>query len=113
MRFEDEEREAGAEQSGLPARCHVVLPELPAGENVGLCVRGESGVRKTSINVGEELHARGVVRAINESLGIDAAAEFAMLAGCMLGWDNELADPRFVRATDPRFGGAPPGVSIH
>lgn len=111
MRFEVGEDEPG--QKGLPARCHVVLPGLPAGENVGLCILGEAGVRPTRICIGNEAEARGIVRAINDSLGIDAAAEFAMLAGCMLGWDNELADPRFVRATDPRFGGAPPGALIH
>lgn len=97
----------------MPARCHVVLPGLPAGGNVALCVRGEAGVRMTQISVGETLAARQVVRAFNESLGIDGATEFAMLAGCMLGWDCELADPAFVRETDPRFHGPGPVALLH
>lgn len=55
------------------------------------------------------------MRAINGSLSIDAAAEHAMLVGCLRSWDSELADPDFLRATDPRFmvleghgGSAPP-----
>jgi len=67
----------------------------------------------TQISVGETPAARVVVRAINESLGIDDATEFAMLAGCMLGWDSELADPAFVRRTDPRFRGPGPDVLLH
>ena len=37
------------------------------------------------------------------ALGIDAAAEHAMLAGCLVGWNSPLADPAFLRATDRRF----------
>ena len=93
------------EDDGLPARCHVVLPGLPAGSNVAVGVRGECGVRMTRMNLGNTEAARRLVRAINDSLGIDAAAEYAMLAGCLIGWDSELADPAFLRATDRRFMG--------
>ena len=57
----------------------------------------------TNIDLGEWQAARRRVRAINDSLGIDAAAEHAMLVGCLRGWDSELADPDFLRATDRRF----------
>jgi len=70
---------------------------------VALCVRGAHGVRMTNIDLGAGQAARRLVRAINDSLGIDAAAEHAMLAGCLRGWDSELADPDFLRATDRRF----------
>ena len=72
---------------GLPHRCHVVLPRLPAGGNIAVCVRGERGVRLTGLNFGGTEEARAIVRAINASLGIGAVAEQAMLAGCLLGWD--------------------------
>lgn len=88
---------------GLPRRCHVVLPGLPAGGNVAVCVHGTRGVRMTSIDLGDTQAARRLVRAINDSLGIDAAAEHAMLAGCIVGWNSPLADPAFLRATDRRF----------
>lgn len=94
---------ARQDEGGLPHCCHVVLPGLPAGGNVVVCVRGAHGVRMTNIDLGEWQAARRLVRAINESLGIDAAAEHAMLAGCLRGWDSELADPDFLRATDRRF----------
>ena len=29
----------GEEMAGLPLRCHVVLPGLPAGANVAVCER--------------------------------------------------------------------------
>lgn len=74
----------------LPERCHVVLPGLPAGANVALCILGETGVRLTLMNLGETEAAQGVVRAFNASLGISARAERAMLAGCMLGWGDPL-----------------------
>jgi hypothetical protein len=86
------------EDDGLPTRCHVVLPGLPAGRNVAVCARGERGVRMTRLNLGDTVAARRIVRAFNDSLGIDAAAEHAMLAGCLIGWDSELADPAFLRA---------------
>lgn len=91
------------DDSGLPQRCHVVLPGLPAGGNVAVCVHGTRGVRMTSIDLGDTQAARRLVRAINDSLGIDAAAEHAMLAGCLVGWTSPLADPAFLRATDRRF----------
>ena len=97
----------------MPERCHVVLPVLPAGGNVALCVHGEAGVRMTAISVGETAAARLVIRSFNASLGIDDATEFSMLVGCMLGWDRDLADPAFVRETDPRFCGRRTGVQVH
>jgi hypothetical protein len=105
---------AWQEVGGLPRSCHVVLPGLPAGGNVAVCVRGAHGVRMTNIDLGDWQTARRLVRAINGSLGIDAAAEHAMLVGCLRSWDSELADPDFLRATDRRFteplkqGGRPP-----
>lgn len=70
----------------LPDRCHTVLPGLPAGSNVALCVRGESGVRLTTLDFGPSNDARSIVRAFNASLGIDVEQEKAMLAGCLFGW---------------------------
>jgi hypothetical protein len=70
----------------LPERCHTVLPGLPAGGNVALCVRGESGVRMTALNLGSADEASVIVRAFNASLGIDVEHEKALLAGCLLGW---------------------------
>lgn len=78
----------------LPERCHVVLPGLPAGANVALCVRGETGVRLTVMNLGDTEAARGLVRAFNASLGISVEAERAMLAGCLLGWRHQLERAR-------------------
>ena len=89
--------------AGLPLRCHVVLPGLPAGANVAVCERGSHGVRITSIDLGGFSGARRLVRAINDSIGIDAAAEHAMLVGCLRGWNSAMADPDFLRATDRRF----------
>jgi hypothetical protein len=74
----------------LPERCHVVLPGLPAGANVALCILGEAGVRLTLMNLGETEEAQSLVRAFNASLGISAQAERAMLAGCLLGWGDQL-----------------------
>ena len=71
---------------GLPQRCHVVLPGLPTGGNIAICVRGERGVRLTGLNFGGTEEARAIVRAINASLGIGVAAEQAMMAGCLFGW---------------------------
>ena len=72
--------------AALPERCHTVLPGLPAGSNIAICVRGEKGVRLTRLNFGDSEAASGVVRAFNASLGVDAIAERAMLMGCLLGW---------------------------
>lgn len=94
---------AWQDEGGLPRCCHVVLPGLPAGGNVAVCVCGAHGVHMTNIDLGEWQAARRRVRAINDSLGIDAAAEHAMLAGCLRGWDSEMANPDFLRATDRRF----------
>ena len=58
----------------LPLRCHAVLPGLPAGANVAVCERGTNGVRMTSIDLGGFSTARRLVRALNDALGIDAAA---------------------------------------
>ena len=88
----------GDEIAGLPLRCHVVLPGLPAGGNVAVCERGNHGVRITSIDLGGFLTARRLVRALNDTLGIDAAAEHGMLVGCLRGWNGEVAGPDFLRA---------------
>ena len=74
----------------LPERCHVVLPGLPAGANIALCVLGETGVRLTLMNLGDTEEAQGLVRAFNASLGISTQAERALLAGCLLGWGDQL-----------------------
>jgi hypothetical protein len=85
-------------QAGLPLRCHVVLPGLPAGGNVAVCERGTDGVCMTNIDLGGFSTARRLVRALNDTLGIDAAAEHAMLVGCLRGWNSEVAGPDFLRA---------------
>jgi len=77
----------------LPERCHTVLPGLPAGSNVALCVRGESGVRLTALNFGDSSDASAIVRAFNASLGIDIAQEKAMLTGCLFGWAGSCLRP--------------------
>ena len=87
----------GDEMAGLPLRCHVVLPGLPAGANVAVCERGSHGVRITSIDLGGFSTARRLVRALNDALGIDAAAEHAMLVGCLRGWSG-VTCPEFPRA---------------
>ena len=58
----------GDEMAGLPLRCHVVLPGLPAGANVAVCERGSHGVRITSIDLGGFSTARRLVRALNDAL---------------------------------------------
>lgn len=88
----------GDEMAGLPLRCHVVLPGLPAGANVAVCERGSHGVRITSIDLGGFSTARRLVRALNDALGIDAAAEHAMLVGCLRGWSRGVASPELPRA---------------
>ena len=87
---------ARQDEGGLPHCCHVVLPGLPAGGNVAVCVR------RCAWGAHDEYRPGGLAGS-NDSLGIDAAAEHAMLAGCLRGWDSELADPDFLRATDRRF----------
>jgi hypothetical protein len=87
----------------LPRRGHVVLPGLPAGANVAVCERGTHGVRMTTIDLGEFAAARRLVRALNDALGIDAAAEHAMLVGCLRSWDSVMAAPGFPRARFERF----------
>ena len=84
--------------AGLPLRCHVVLPGLPAGANVAVCERGSDGVRITSIDLGGFSTARRLVRALNDTLGIDAGAEHAMLVGCLRGWNREAVGPSFMHA---------------
>ena len=84
----------------LPLRCHVVLPGLPAGANVAVCERGTSGVHITSIDLGGFSTARRLVRALNDTLGIDAAAEHAMLVGCLRGWSRDAAGAERPRVTD-------------
>lgn len=91
------------EMAGLPLRCHVVLPGLPAGANVAVCERGSHGVRITSIDLGGFSTARRLVRALNDALGIDAAAEHAMLVGCLRGWNGEVAGPELPRAVARGF----------
>lgn len=93
----------GDEMAGLPLRCHVVLPGLPAGANVAVCERGSHGVRITSIDLGGFSTARRLVRALNDALGIDAAAEHAMLVGCLRGWSCGVAGPEFPRAAARGF----------
>jgi hypothetical protein len=85
-------------RAGLPLRCHVVLPGLPAGANVAVCERGSDGVHITSIDLGGFSTARRLVRALNDTLGIDAAAEHAMLVGCLRGWSRGVSGPEFLRA---------------
>ena len=91
------------EMAGLPLRCHVVLPGLPAGANVAICERGTNGVHMTSIDLGGFSTARRLVRALNDTLGIDAAAEHAMLVGCLRGWSREVAGPELLRAAARGF----------
>ncbi len=93
---------SGDMMAGLPLRCHVVLPGLPAGANVAVCERGSHGVRITSIDLGGFSTARRLVRALNDALGIDAAAEHAMLVGCLRGW-SRVASPEFPRAAARGF----------
>jgi hypothetical protein len=51
-------------------------------------------VRLTLMNLGDTEAARGLIRAFNASLGISAEAERAMLAGCLLGWRDQLESAR-------------------
>lgn len=89
----------------LPERCHTVLPGLPAGSNVALCVRGEQGVRLTALDFGPSNRAGAIVRAFNASLGIDVDQEKAMLAGCLFGWEPFFVAPTDIsgHATSPRL----------
>lgn len=81
---------------GLPRLCYAVLPGLPAGGNIAICVRGEEGVRLTRMGMGATQRARAIVRAFNASLGIGAEAERAMLAGCLFGWKREQLEASVV-----------------
>lgn len=74
-----------------------MLPGLPAGTNVGVCELGTEGVRMTRVDLGGFSAARHLVCALNDALGIDAAAEHAMLVGCLQGWNSEAAAPDFRR----------------
>ena len=72
----------------LPERCHVVLPGLPQGSNVVVCVRGMLGVQPTSLNLGCYAEAKRVISELNRSLSIGESAERAMLVGCLFGWEG-------------------------
>jgi hypothetical protein len=89
--------------SSLPPCCHVVIPGLPRGANVAVCVRGRGGVRLTGLDLGDGAEARQAVRAMNQAAGVSAVAEHAMLAGAMLGWNCALADPDYLLLNDRRF----------
>jgi len=90
----------------LPERCHVVLPGLPQGGNVVLCVRGELGVRPTSLNLGCYAEAKRVISELNRSLSIGERAERAMLVGCLFGWEGEVATATMQEVR-------PAGVTVH
>lgn len=101
--------------AALPQRCHVVVPGLPAGANVGVCVRGRAGLILTGLNLGACRQARAAVRAMNAAIGVTAVAEHAMLAGAMLGWHCAMADPVYLSLNDRRFtgGGRSAGRVLH
>lgn len=90
----------------LPERCHVVLPGLPQGGNVVVCVRGELGVRMTALNLGCYAEAKRVIGDLNRSLSIGEAAERAMLVGCLFGWEG-------AGAIEPDALQRPAGVTVH
>ncbi len=90
----------------LPERCHVVLPGLPQGGNVVVCVRGELGVRPTSLNLGCYAEAKRVISGLNRSLSIGERAERAMLVGCLFGWEVAAASADLNECR-------PEGVSVH
>lgn len=73
----------------LPERCFVVLPGVPKGQNVFVCVRGELGVQATRLDFGDYGAATRVVRELNEALGVRPTAERAMLVGCLVGWSGD------------------------
>lgn len=87
----------------LPARCHVVMPGFPTGANVFVAVRGLDGLEATSLDFGDDVEARLIVRGINELSGIAPVQEHAMLVGAMIGWDSRHADPDYLRRYDKRF----------
>lgn len=91
---------------GLPQRCHAVLPGLPAGANVVVCVRGEAGVRVTPLNLGGYAEAKRAISGLNLSMGIGESAERAMLIGCLFGWGVRPAR----QAADPQ---RPMGIKLH
>lgn len=90
----------------LPERCHVVLPGLPQGGNVVLCVKGELGVRVTALNLGGYAEAKRLISDLNRSLSIGEGAERAMLVGCLFGWDG-------VDSLEPAAHQRPVGVTVH
>lgn len=90
----------------LPERCHVVLPGLPQGGNVVLCVRGELGVRVTALNLGCYAEAKRLISDLNRSLSIGEGAERAMLVGCLFGWEG-------VGSLKPAAQQRPVGVTVH
>jgi hypothetical protein len=87
----------------LPNACHVVLPGMPPGHNVGISVRGKKGALLTIPDFGDTHTARCMVRAFNMGRGIKAYHEHAMLVGSLLGWDRPQANPRFLMRHDKRF----------
>ena len=102
--------ESGPVTVALPRQCHVVIPGLPAGCNVAICIRGRPGVTLTTLNFGETRAARAAVRAMNRAVGVSAVAEHAMLAGAMLAWHCVLADPHYLSLYDGRFASEPRGA---
>jgi hypothetical protein len=72
----------------LPERCFVVLPGVPKGQNVFVCVRGEFGVQATRMDFGDYEAATRVVHELNNALGIGPMAVRAMLVGCLTGWNS-------------------------
>lgn len=87
----------------VPDGCFVVITGLPPGRNVAIARRGRFGVHVTSIDFGGDTMARAAVRILNEANGVSAAVERAMLAGAILGWDCELADPACLTKADRRL----------
>lgn len=93
----------GAGRTGGPSRCCDVLPDLLAGANVGACERGKYGARITSIDLGGFAAARHLACALNDALGINAAADHAVLVGCLRDWNSEAAASDALSATIRRF----------
>ncbi len=89
----------------LPKRCFVVLPGMPAGQNVAVCVCGESGVRLTQLDFGGDEAAARIVRELNRALGIAPSQVRAMWVGCLFGWET----PETAGAMAPR----PPHQLLH
>jgi hypothetical protein len=87
----------------LPKECLVVIPGLPAGENVAVSKRWCDGLEITQLNFGDTAAARLAVRRLNAAKGTTAAEEHAMLAGACFGWHVAHADPRYLLVHDGRF----------